>query len=393
MEASIRKKTRATMGRAIPGLLLLACLTDVGLRLERVDRLTFRAWEALTAYRPPGSPFERNHGYYKAKAYGDLAAMGNFPRLRQYRPEGFTTDSLGFRNPADAASSPVAGIVVGDSFAVGSAVSDDENLTTRLSAHLGCRLYNAAGVEPHADRILDLAQTLDLRNNLVIQEYNEDFEMPAVPSERRRQYQQALASISPRLGGPFGRLRGILTISPLEILCERTLKRLENGRVLPNRYAGAILKGRLANGDEMLFRKTWVDRYYEKRAVPISYWKWLQQELKKGGLEFVVVIVPSKYRVYRPFLVEPRGFPRGAGDYVDRVEDELRKAGIPALNLTGVISAAAAKHLPEGEYLYWRDDLHWNAQGNEVAAAAIRDGLRDRLRCEPEEDGAPTAFP
>ena len=82
--------------------------------------------------------------------------------------------------------------------------------------------------------------------------------------------------------------------------------------------------------------------------------------------------------------MEPKSSPdESVDDYPGRVEDELRRAGIPALNLTASLSAAAAKGLQERQYLYWRDDIHWNGEGTEVAASAIRDGLGDQLRCRP----------
>ncbi len=384
MEASIRVKSRWAMGRVAPRLVLLACLGDVGMRLPRVDPWSFRGWEALSAYRSPAAPFEASRRYYKADSYGDLAAMGNLPELRQYRPELFTTDPLGFRNRAPAGIRPPAAIVVGDSFAVGSGVSDDETVTSRLSALLGCPVYNAGGIDPDPDRILALARKLDLARGLVVHQYAEDFEMPAAPSRGRRRYQRALAWIGPRMGSLVGRVRGVLTVSPLRIACERILKGLENGRLLPNRYGGRVVRGRLASGDSMLFLRYFFGKFHQKREVPTAYWAWLQRELRAGGLELAVVIVPSGYRVYRPFLVEPRPAPEGAvDDYPGRVEEELRRAGIPALNLTATLSASAARRLREGGYLYWRDDIHWNAQGTEVAAAAIRDGLRDQLRCRP----------
>ena len=176
----------------------------------------------------------------------------------------------------------------------------------------------------------------------------------------------------------------MLTVSPLQIACERTLKGLENGRLLPNRYVGRVVRGRLANGDSMLFLGYFFGKFHEKREAPTAYWTWLQKELRAGGLELAVVIVPSAYRVYRPFLAEPKPAPEGAvDDYPGRVEDELRRTGIPAVNLTASLSAAASQRLQEGEYLYWRDDIHWNAEGTEVAASAIREGLRDQLRCRP----------
>ena len=382
MEASIRVKSRWAMGRVVPRLVLLACLGDVGMRLERVDPWTFRAWEALSAYRSPAAPFEANRRFEKTDSYGDLAALGNMPELRQYRSEVFTTDALGFRNPPGAWSRPPAAIVVGDSFVVGSGVSDDETVTSRLGALLGCPVYNAGGIDPDPDRLLALARKLNLDRGLVIHQFAEDFEMPAAPSEARRRYQKALAALGPEVGSLVGRVRGMLTISPLQIASEHALKALEDGRILPNRYVGRVVRGRLASGDSMLFLSYFFGKFHQKREVPTAYWTWLQKELRAGGLELAVVIVPSGYRVYRPFLVEPKPKPGEAvDDYPGRVEDDLRRAGIPALNLTAPLSAAAAKGLQEKQYLYWRDDIHWNVQGTEVAAQAIRDGLRDQLRC------------
>jgi len=382
VEASIRVKSRWAMGRVVPRLVLLACLGDVGMRLERVDPWTFRAWEALSAYRSPAAPFEANRRFEKTDSYGDLAALGNMPELRQYRSEVFTTDALGFRNPPGASSRPPAAIVVGDSFVVGSGVSDDETVTSRLGALLGCPVYNAGGIDPDPDRLLALARKLNLDRGLVIHQFAEDFEMPAAPSEARRRYQKALAALGPEAGSLAGRVRGMLTISPLQIASEHALKAWEDGRILPNRYVGRVVRGRLASGDSMLFLSYFFGKFHQKREVPTAYWTWLQKELRAGGLELAVVIVPSGYRVYRPFLVEPKPKPGEAvDDYPGRVEDDLRRAGIPALNLTAPLSAAAAKGLQEKQYLYWRDDIHWNVQGTEVAAQAIRDGLRDQLRC------------
>jgi hypothetical protein len=382
VEASIRVKSRWAMGRVVPRLVLLACLGDVGMRLERVDPWTFRAWEALSAYRSPAAPFEANRRFEKTDSYGDLAALGNMPELRQYRSEVFTTDALGFRNPPGASSRPPAAIVVGDSFVVGSGVSDDETVTSRVGALLGCPVYNAGGIDPDPDRLLALARKLNLDRGLVIHQFAEDFEMPAAPSEARRRYQKALAALGPEVGSLVGRVRGMLTISPLQIASEHALKAWENGRILPNRYVGRVVRGRLASGDSMLFLSYFFGKFHQKREVPTAYWTWLQKELRAGGLELAVVIVPSGYRVYRPFLVEPKPKPGEAvDDYPGRVEDDLRRSGIPALNLTAPLSAAAAKGLQEKQYLYWRDDIHWNVQGTEVAAQAIRDGLRDQLRC------------
>jgi len=90
----------------------------------------------------------------------------------------------------------------------------------------------------------------------------------------------------------------------------------------------------------------------------------LRDELRKARLDLWVVLVPSKYTVYRPFLVDHPPAEPGPGTYLGRLEHALRAAGIPVLNLTPFLSDEAARHLRQGEYLYWLDDIHWNARGS-----------------------------
>src|SRR5260370_7154414 len=107
----------------------------------------------------------------------------------------------------------------------------------------------------------------------------------------------------------------------------------------------------------MLFRASEVDTFYRRRDVAIDYWLWLRDALRKAHLDLWVVIVPSKYTVYRPFLVDHRPAEPGPGTYLDRVERALRAAGIPVLNLTSLLSDEAARHLRRGENLYLLDDI------------------------------------
>ena len=100
-----------------------------------------------------------------------------------------------------------------------------------------------------------------------------------------------------------------------------------------------------------------------------------------AGHDLVVVLVPSKYTVYRRFLADPTAAHAGAGDYLDRLERELHAIGVPVLNLAPFLAAQAARHLENGEYLYWLDDIHWNTRGIALSAAAIH--ARWPLRSAP----------
>ena len=363
------------LGHVIPRLLVAVCLVDIALRFVSIDPLTFRAWEALRRYRPLRAAFEPNRQYYNGQSYGDLAVMGNLRALRQYRTEVFTTDALGFRNPPDVLGDEVSAILAGDSFAAGAGVSDDETVSSRLSQLGRCVVYNAGSEAPGVgpDLIEAIARELNMRSRLVIRLYAEDGDVPGIPTRWETTLRKLTAWTPTEVRGLVGRLRGIFTVSPLEILSQRALKNLEDDRFLPNSYAGNVVRATLYNGDSMLFRASHVTNFHRRREVAADYWRWFRDELRKARLDLLVVLVPSKYRVYRPFLVDQRPVGQGADDYLDRLERELRAAGVSVLNLTAVVSAEAVRSLERGEYLYWLDDIHWNARGIALAAAEIRE--------------------
>jgi hypothetical protein len=353
-----------TMGRAIPALLFLVFLADIGARFLPVDPLTFRGWEALSRYRPPGAAFEPNRRYVQARSYGDSAAMGNLPELRQYRPETFTTDARGFRNTSTAGAAPVAAILAGDSFAVGSGVADHDTLSVTLSRQLGCSVYNAAGMDPDPDRLRALAAELGLSRGLVLHAYAEDVEAPTVPPGGKRALNQTIAAATASVDRAIGLVRGFLLVSPLRILSERAFKRLANDRILPNSYASSVIKGTLRNGDPMLFIASRVARVRGDRSVSAAYWLWMQQELQAAGLGLVVVLIPSKYTVYRDLLVDQPQRERGEAGFLEQLEHALRAANVPVLNLTRALSAEAARRAARHDYLSGRTTFTGTAKAS-----------------------------
>ncbi len=362
------------LGRLIPCLLIALGVVDLGFRFVSIDPLTFRAWEALRRYRPPGAAFEPNRRYYNARSYGDLAAVGNLRELRQYRTEVFTTDALGFRNAAHVLDAEVGAILVGDSFAVGSGVRDEETLSSSLSRLWGCVVYNVGseipGVGP--DQIPAIARRLSMRSRLVIRLHAEDAQEPTISTSWQVTVRKLVAWAPGEVRTVVARLRGMLAVSPLQILSERAVKTLADGTILPNNYADNVVRATLTNGESMLFLASRVNDFYSRREAAAGYWRWLQAELQKARFDLLVILVPGKYRVYRPLLVDSRSVGEGAGDYLDRLEHELRASGIPVLNLTPLLTAEAARALERGEYLYWLDDIHWNARAIALAAAAVR---------------------
>src|SRR3989442_1712451 len=239
---------------------------------------------------------------------------------------------------------------------------------------MGCPVYNggseAGRVVP--DVILALARRLHLRRRLVIRLYTEGASVPALPTRREMLTSRLVDRTPAEVRALAGRLRGLITVSPLRSLSGRAWKAVDDGRILPNRYAANVVRATLYNGDTMLFQAAQVTSFYRRPDLSLDYWKWLRDDLEQAGVDLVVVLVPGKYAVYRPFLVRQPPAGRGAGDYLDRLERALQVMGVPVLNLAPFLKAEVARHLERGGYLYWLDDIHWNGRGIALAAAAIR---------------------
>jgi acetyltransferase AlgX (SGNH hydrolase-like protein) len=109
----------------------------------------------------------------------------------------------------------------------------------------------------------------------------------------------------------------------------------------------------------------------------------------RNGIDLVVVFLPAKFRVYRPYCQfapdSPcRNWP--VDELAGAVEKMVHDVGpeIVFLNLAPSFQAAAAS----GELLYLPDDTHWSADGHHLAARGIARSLTQRhqtaLRSKPE---------
>jgi hypothetical protein len=334
-----------------------------------------------------GAPFGPNIAYTTPATYGDLAALGNRPSMREYRSERFTTDRLGYRNPPSLANgAPIDAILLGTSFSVGAGMDDDQTLAAQLGAVAGTVVYNASGPEflqaTALPRQRTLTSALTLRNREVVYEYLERYDPPA--PRPLAQQEQIAALITPPCTKPdlagsdrvrceLTRLIGPSPVSPLRIEVNRAYRQLENDRILPNAANDSVVTLPLRNGDSMLFLPLDLSAAVRPRSEPeaAAYFVWLQQELAQLDLRLKVVLVPDKSTVYGPLLAEPLPSADGAARFLDDLAADLRNRGVNTVSLVGPLRQAAASGLDRGEYVYWRDDTHWNPRGIRIAAEAI----------------------
>ncbi len=205
----------------------------------------FRAWEAMSLYHGRPGIFAPNRTYFNPHSSGDLAHIGNYPELRQFRPESFTTDGCGNRNKPDIFDGrPADVILLGDSFIVGSGVDDNYTLSGQLQQLGGLKAYNAGGADvDQSGWILALAKKLKMNQTgqgTVILDYLErfPFRKRLVP-DKYDWLAEADTLCNPKplwqtRGGPADDSDDIATVSPLEIYSRDLLQMLQNDVILPN---------------------------------------------------------------------------------------------------------------------------------------------------------------
>ena len=364
-------------GWLLPRVMLCFFVLDLALRFVPLGPLAFRAWEAMLRHYPNAiGPFIPNKHYHRDVSYGGVASIGNLPALRHTHPADFTTDALGFHDPPALSRGNPVGIVIGDSFAVGSELREDESLTAQLTRRSGAYFYNAGAPQPlHLRSLEQVAQRIGLRRGYVIFEYLESraLEDPpaATPDGGGGKIQTAIfRALGPdwtdRLGTPLNQLHA----SPLEVVSIKVEKRLQNNSLLPNSFSRFVIEEKLRNGEPIVFLPEEFRSPADPRKVAdrwARYFGWYADSLRKDGLQLIVFLVPNRPTIYGPLLAYPRDVSRAVSTLAE-LEAGVRRAGVEVVSLEPRFSNEAPSMLAERKYLYLLDDTHWSGTGTAIAA-------------------------
>ena len=371
-----------SIGRLLPRLMLFFFLLDLVLRFIPLDPLTFRAWEAMLRHYPNAvGPFIPSKHYHRDNSYGGVAGIGNLPALRHYHSVDFTTDAYGFHNPPALAQGNAIGIVVGDSFAVGSELPEDQSLSAQLTERFGEYFYNAGSPQPlHLRSLEAVAQRLDIHHGLVIYEFLESRALQdppsATPDGARGAAQTFLFRVlgqewTDRLGTPLNGLHS----SPLRALSAKLVKKIQDNVLLPNSFASFVIKEKLSNGEPIVF----LPAEFKSPPAPrkaaecwAAYFAWYSAQLRNNDLDLVVLLVPNRTTIYAPLLTQPRGVSASRTTLADFAA-ALQKASVPYVSLEPRYARDAAILLGQKKYLYFLDDTHWNGTATAIAADEIFD--------------------
>jgi hypothetical protein len=298
--------------------------------------------------------------------FGDLVAADPSAPASVFEPRSveFFTDSLGYRNRSDYAGHKV--VLVGDSFVAGMGTDQHRILSEVLTNVFGLPTY-ALGFpsgpreyEARAKAFLPRLAPGALFAFMIFEGNDFELDQPV------------------RVGNVFDRARGRFLRDYLPFL---TYPRVLFGM---SRRAQAMLG---------LAPDTWIEVYQiGSKAVAFSRFyidvalhpapKYQapgdEQVLRRTGCVF---FIPEKYRVYKEYINDRRALPQPPPSLL-ALKAFYEPHGVPVVDLTPALSAAARTLLVQDQYVFWRDDTHWNANGMRAVAPVVRDCLQERLRTE-----------
>ena len=370
--------SRWTLGRLLPLLMLVVVAMEFTLRLVPKGVFANRPFEAIGRRLSWDGPFKPNSEFHNPRSFGDLAELGNLPKRRSYHRVDFTTDALGFHNPASTTDVRWGGILFGDSFTIGGEVPEDKTLPAQLSPLFFGPLYNAGGYLPlDVGRVRQLAERLNVSKGIVLYEFLElrlSEAPPNKPEETTWRRELVLRALGPRNLNRLEQTLSAIFDSRLRLLARKFETLIENDHILPNGFVSKVVEGWFPNGDWMLFLRS---RIAPVPSHDFAVNRWVDficrasRQLRRDGLELVVIIVPDKFTVYGPLLASPSISTTGEV-LLSQLEGLLRNNHIPVVNVTPAFRAAAVQLAQNHEYIYWQDDTHWNACGVTIAAAEFR---------------------
>jgi hypothetical protein len=375
----------------IVSCLALWILLDLGGRFMPVEWLHILPEHIATRRPPLHAPFIPNLSIHYDPWVGETAMKGNLTPTETRPAVQFSTDNLGFRlTPGVSARDKVDVLLTsGASFSYGGGLSDTETFSAVFRRETGLKTYNGGRFFwdlQTFDELDWLLARLGNRHPAVFLIYWEDLDFHRSqldglhwptdrPGERvlgKIRYHQIRTAVQDAKRA----FTAFWNISPLEVLSIRFYKALANGRILPNRYERSVEQRTLPDGRRLLLLDEETAQVLHPPGPAIvnqraDYFEYYKQSLTLRGCDMFVILLPNKYTLYGPALDRERDW--SPLPYIDRLEDELVRRGIPVLNGLTVLRPFVAADLASGQLSFYREDHHWSPLGvRRISAAAAR---------------------
>ncbi len=336
-------------------LLLVMAILECSLRLTQ-NRPTY--------YRPDERLAVSEHLCYKPNStvenfkqpFGDLYGISNYTASSVIEPRTVTyrIDSLGYRNDRPFREGDL--VIVGDSFIVGTGVTQEETLANRLSKKLGRGVYSLSfpGDPPNYVSLLEqFTEKTGSKCKAVFFFFEgNDFEDESIKTPKK-----------PFLFYDPYEFRILESYRFLFGLSRRAIHNYSSGK---RQHDSVIWR---LGGKDMAFYQKYISQVESPKR---GNWDNITRAFRRiqDRVE-LIVFIPDKYRVYHSMIPEvaARPLPNAQLSFVCEMAAELGNP--PILDLTNPMVKASENLLKEGRHTFWRDDTHWNGEGIAVAAQSL----------------------
>lgn len=381
----------------IPFILTAVFICDISLRFFSIDPLSFTSAYALSRNRPPYSAFEPGRHIKLDNCYGGMALR--IPKLRCFRSENLTTDSLGFRNIEPIAKNPQV-LLVGSSFLESFGMNDGQTLTSELEREHKLSVYNASQLylmEPldigillplfqHTDKsITALADKLEMKSGVVIIDHPWGLKMPVYsrdeiesPANKLRSW-LADTACKFNLEKQLGCIEGWIKISYLGRLAQIRFDQMTTAVDLPNRFEQLVDVKTLSGGEKCIIFSSgkWNWNRIRDDKDTCNYLSELSERLKERNLTLLVALAPSMQFVYDPYFTDfDRNYYQPNTTYFMDLAKHLKEKNVHVVNLEEAFVTEAPRAYASGDLLFVADDGHWSYLGTKLAASEIAKAVR-----------------
>ena len=330
-----------------------------------LDRtMYYRPHELMKAHHPElGSTFKPNTQFSMPAQFGDIEAIEKAGVRETPHEIAYRTDSLGFRNPAEFDKQSF--VLMGDSFVAGTNDTQSCLIGEHLRKDHGLDTYNLgfpADMEDYVQRFEAFRKHKGDQFKLALFVFEgNDFLQPFSyrPPKRKSRLKQATTAYY-----DFFKESSLWRFT--RWLSLRAIRKTESGRANP--FVRKI------GTEDVAFLYTDPGQAHHQTAYQESQMKFAEalERLKPNLVQ--VFFIPIKYRVYAGWVAEQPL----ANTQWDYLQQAARQAKVPAFDLTPSLVEEAKRLFSMGQYVYWRDDTHWNCAGMKAVAAPIAQQLRSR---------------
>lgn len=312
----------------------------------------YRPHELMASSDPDFGPiFKPNTEFSGTALFGDIEALEK-AGVKEPHEIVYHTDSLGFRNPSDYHGQKI--VLVVDSFVAGANDTQSCLISEWLRKNYELDTYNLgfpADMNDYVNRVRAFRKVKgeDFRMALFVYEGN-DF----TPFTNQPHYKP---SLNERYFSMFK--NSSLWRFTRSLYLRGTKERKGGHKRVP--------QVQVIGGNPVAFysrEQSLVTNTTPLQEADLKFVSALQT-LKPNLTE--IFFIPVKRRVYSKWVSE-QALPNEQWNYLKQAANQ---AGIPVHDLTPALIKEAERLLPQGQYVFWRDDTHWNCNGMRVAANEV----------------------